>query len=119
MTMTEAERDGAPRLLPWTTEDGRPCFLISDHGDGFLSRRADDVEQVQLAMGSELLGHASEVLEDPKAAVRELRFVGRQLADCLRAALRIAESRGARLGIGADADADTDDEDGDEHAESA
>ena len=115
MTMTEVEKDGAPRLLPWTTEDGRPCFLISGSGDGFLSRRADNLEQVQLAMGSELLGHASEVLEDPKAALRELRFVARHLAHCLRDALRVAESRGARLDFAADAE----DEDGDDHAEIA
>ncbi|WP_164992213.1 hypothetical protein [Streptomyces sp. L2] len=38
-----------PRLLPWAGEGGKPCYLIGD-GAGYLSRVADGVESVQLAM---------------------------------------------------------------------
>ncbi|WP_406122219.1 hypothetical protein [Streptomyces sp. NBC_00989] len=106
MTMTEAERNSAPRLLPWSTEDGKRCFLISDGSDSFLSRRADDVEQMQLALGSELLEQVIEVLEDPTVSPRELRFFGKTLAHALRDTLKVAESRGARLGIAPGMDAD-------------
>ncbi|MFI9390642.1 hypothetical protein ACIG53_07140 [Streptomyces bauhiniae] len=106
MTMNEAEMSGSPRLLPWVSEDGKPCFLSTDRADSFMSRRADMVEQVQLAMGDELLGHVHEVLTDDKATTHELRFVGKQLAASLRDILRVADSRGRRLGVSADADHD-------------
>src|SRR5690606_1671678 len=50
-----------PRLLPWTTPDGRPCYLSTD-GRGYLSTLADSIEAVQLGMGEELLEHAREAL---------------------------------------------------------
>lgn len=46
-----------PRLLPWTTPDGNPCYLSTD-GRGYLSTLADSIEAVQLGLGEQLLEHA-------------------------------------------------------------
>ena len=85
------------RLLPWPSPEGKPCFLRTDHHGGYLSRLADEMETIQLSMGTEVLAHAREVIEDPKASAPELRYVAAQLGACLSDALRVAESRGMRL----------------------
>ncbi|MGK5640669.1 hypothetical protein ACSNOK_20490 [Streptomyces sp. URMC 126] len=87
----------AARLLPWTTEDGKPCLLLTDDRWGHLSRLADDVESLQLALGADVLEYAREVLDDPSAPEHELRFVGVRLSECLRDALSVAKSRGSSL----------------------
>ncbi|QKV92854.1 hypothetical protein HUT19_14720 [Streptomyces sp. NA02950] len=88
------------RLLPWSEPTGKPCYLVSDaEGEGFLSQLADDMEAVQLRMGSELLDHAGALLGDPKVATEELRFLSNRLVEALRDALRVAESRGRRLPV--------------------
>jgi hypothetical protein len=96
------------RLLPWPSPEGKPCFLRTDGHGGYLSRLADDMEAVQLSMGAEVLAHAREVIDDPKASVPELRYAAAQLGACLSDALRVAESRGMRLpsppGVEADED---------------
>ncbi|QHC25899.1 hypothetical protein [Streptomyces sp. GS7] len=95
-----------PRLLPWSGPDGRPCYLLTDRaGGGFVSRRADEVEALQLRMGAGLLEHARAVIDDPAADARQLRFLSAQLSTALHDAVRVAESRGDRL-------ADAEDEDG-------
>lgn len=48
-------------------------------------------------MGAELLGHARALLDDRKADIGEVRFLSERLCEALRDALRVAESRGARL----------------------
>ncbi|MEU0845800.1 hypothetical protein ABZ370_41005 [Streptomyces sp. NPDC005962] len=85
------------RLLPWSSPEGKPCFLSTDGSSSRLSRRADEVEDLQLSMGAELLGHARALLNDRKADVREVRFLAERLCEALRDALRVAESRGERL----------------------
>lgn len=86
------------RLLPWSGPEGKPCYLLTDDGrGGYLSRLADGIESVQLGMGSELLGHAEELIDDPKAGAAELRYLSARLTESLKAAIRVAESRGARL----------------------
>ncbi|MFC5802133.1 hypothetical protein [Streptomyces formicae] len=55
------------------------------------------METAQLAIGADLLGHARDVASDPKASNRELRFTVARLSECLYDALRVADSRGARL----------------------
>jgi hypothetical protein len=85
------------RLLPWPSEGGKPCFLAPGSEGGFLWRLADEMEAVQLTMGTEVLSHARKILSDPKASTTELRYVGARLSECLSDALRVAESRGARL----------------------
>ncbi|CAM5409181.1 hypothetical protein BOQ63_024960 [Streptomyces viridifaciens] len=87
---------GGRRLLPWTTPEGNPCFLVGG-GDGRVSRTADRVERVQLGMAVELLGHAAEMVADRRATAAQLRFLAARLAESLRDVHRIAESRGARI----------------------
>ncbi|WP_307782042.1 hypothetical protein [Streptomyces sp. MBT65] len=84
------------RLLPWTTLDGNPCYVVGD-GAGYVSRMADDVEDVQLGMADELLGHADAILAAHRATGAELRYLARRLVESLSDVRRIAESRGARL----------------------
>jgi hypothetical protein len=85
------------RLLPWTTPDGKPCYLSSGDADSRMNRRADEIEALQLDMGTELLAHARALLGDRSAHAGELRYLAHRLTEALRDALRIAESRGDRL----------------------
>ncbi|WP_420719086.1 hypothetical protein [Streptomyces sp. WM6386] len=57
------------------------------------------MEAAQLAMGTDVLGHARQVLDDPMSPHTEVRYVGIRLAECLADALRVAESRGLRLPV--------------------
>ncbi len=88
-----------PRLLPWPSPDGKPCFLVADtdNGGGYVSRLADELEAVQLATGVDVLALARPLLDDPASPYAEVRFAGLRLAECLTDALRVAESRGMRL----------------------
>ncbi|MPY53890.1 hypothetical protein FPZ41_37160 [Streptomyces sp. K1PN6] len=89
---------GTPlRLLPWTTADGRPCYLSAEEPGGRLSRMADELEAELLGSATYVLDAARPLLDEPGAGKRELRFAGVRLAEALGDALRIAESRGARL----------------------
>ncbi|GAA3190681.1 MULTISPECIES: hypothetical protein [Streptomyces] len=83
---------GDVRVLPWETPDGKTCLLIGD-GKGLVSRVADRVEEVQLGMAAELLGHADVLLDDRRVTGVELRFLATRLAEALRCACRIAEGR--------------------------
>ncbi|MFD4032281.1 hypothetical protein ACFWVP_17575 [Streptomyces sp. NPDC058637] len=85
------------RLLPWPGADGRRAYLATDDATGFVSRLADSIEAAQLDTGAEVLAHVRDLLEVPRATSGELRFAVRRLAECLDDALRVAESRGARL----------------------
>ncbi|MFJ9585362.1 hypothetical protein [Streptomyces acidicola] len=87
----------SPRLLPWPSPGGKPCYLVTDNDGSYLSRLADDLEAVQLAMGADILGLARKVLDDPASPYTEVRYAGLRLAECLTDALRVAESRGMRL----------------------
>lgn len=84
------------RLLPWARPDGGPCYLRTD-GHGYVSRVADQMEAVQLAMRAEVLDCARPIIAAAGATVTELRFAAARLAEYLSDALRIAESRGGRL----------------------
>ncbi len=88
-----------PRLLPWTTPEGKPCYLSTDSDDSLLSRLADDVEAAQLASGEQVLTGARAVLADPKAGEYSVRFALTRAVESLADALRIAASRGARLPV--------------------
>ncbi|MFF6811388.1 hypothetical protein ACFZAG_16065 [Streptomyces sp. NPDC012403] len=85
------------RLLPWSSPDGKPCFLANGVEGGHVSRLADETEARQLAVGLEMLGCARRVLDDPLSPNVEVRYTAVRLAECLADALRIAESRGRRL----------------------
>ncbi|WP_251066515.1 hypothetical protein [Streptomyces sp. ISL-36] len=68
-------------------------------GTGAVSRLADGIESVQLGMAGELLGHADDLLADRRVTSGELRYLAGRLTESLRDVKRIAESRGARLGV--------------------
>lgn len=86
------------RLLPWVSDDGKPCYVVGD-GTGFVSRRADEVEATQLSMADELLGHAADLLGDRAATAPQVRFLAGCLVRALCDVCRVAESRGARLAL--------------------
>ncbi|MEU8785504.1 hypothetical protein [Streptomyces sp. NPDC048637] len=86
-----------PRLLPWTTPDDKPCYLLTDREGSYVAQYADDVEALQLGMGIGLLEHARDLIGDPAADARQLRYLSAQLSAALRDAVRVAESRGERL----------------------
>ncbi|WP_307841447.1 hypothetical protein [Streptomyces endocoffeicus] len=89
-----------PRLLPWNGTNGQPCYLVpGEEGTGHVSKLADEMETFHLRMATELLGHALELLGNPKAEVEELRFLSNRMIEALRDVLRIAESRGLRLDL--------------------
>ncbi|MFE1870234.1 hypothetical protein ACFW9N_04910 [Streptomyces sp. NPDC059496] len=85
------------RLLPWAGPDDKPCYLSADTPTGYLSRLADNTEEIQLGLGSELLAHAVEVLADLDSDSEELRLLATDLTGALRNAVRVATSRGHRL----------------------
>ncbi|MGW0576842.1 hypothetical protein ACWD25_12910 [Streptomyces sp. NPDC002920] len=89
-----------PRLLPWPSPEGKPCYVVGD-GTGYVSRLADEIEGVQLAMAVGLLTHADALLAEGRATDGELRYLARRLTECLRDVTRVAESRGSRLAMGA------------------
>ncbi|WP_234439770.1 hypothetical protein [Streptomyces bicolor] len=85
------------RLLPWTTPDGKPCYLSADSEDSRLSRLADDIEAAQLDSGDQVLVGARAVLADSKAGERAVRFALTRATESLEDVLRIAVSRGERI----------------------
>ncbi|MFF3709053.1 hypothetical protein [Streptomyces phaeochromogenes] len=93
---------GPLRLLPWTTPEGKPCYLSTDSEESRLSRLADDLEAAQLDSGEQVLTGARAVLADTEAGERAVRFALTRAVECLADVLRVAMSRGARIGIGKD-----------------
>jgi hypothetical protein len=87
---------GSWRLLPWTGDGGQPCYVLTD-APGPVSRVADNVESVQIGMADDLLGHAEDLLGEPRVTPAELHFLAGRLAESLRDVKRVAESRGDRL----------------------
>ncbi|MFF2810497.1 hypothetical protein ACFVT2_25665 [Streptomyces sp. NPDC058000] len=85
-----------PRLLPWTRDDGAPCFLITDDPHSRMSLLADDVEEEMLAAAGKLLA-ATDPLPGAEAGRPELRGLVAGLRAALRDVRRIAVSRGERL----------------------
>ncbi|WP_411141320.1 hypothetical protein [Streptomyces sp. x-80] len=73
---------------------------MSDDTNSYLSLLADEMEEVQLSAAEAVLRHTTEMLGDEEASTYELRCAGRCLCESLRDALRVAESRGARLACG-------------------
>ncbi|MEU4027432.1 hypothetical protein [Streptomyces anulatus] len=94
----DSERAEAPamRLLPWSGTGGKPCYVLGD-GTGYVSRKADEVESIQLDMADELLGHAADLLADDEVTGPQVRFLAGRLTESLHQVVRVAESRGSRL----------------------
>ncbi|MFF4286419.1 hypothetical protein ACFY0R_14015 [Streptomyces sp. NPDC001633] len=95
-TPTPTPTTSTPRLLPWTSPDGKPCLLLGD-GDGFISRLADDIEAEQLCYTAELRKEARRMLDGRSWTTGELQLLTVELTEALDAVQRIAESRGERL----------------------
>ena len=93
-----ASGGGGARLLPWTSPEGKPCYLSTDDR-GYLSTLADSIETVQLGMGQELLEYAREATAPgaPTLSATEYRWLACRLTEALADALRVADSRGQRL----------------------
>ncbi|MFG2719601.1 hypothetical protein ACGFW5_15080 [Streptomyces sp. NPDC048416] len=93
-----ASGGGGPRLLPWTSPEGKPCYLSTD-GRGYLSTLADSIETVQLSMGQELLEYARKATAPGVSTLSatEYRWLACRLTEALADALRVADSRGQRL----------------------
>ncbi|WP_078963030.1 hypothetical protein [Streptomyces sp. XY533] len=85
------------RLLPWSGPDDKPCYLSTDGTAGYLSRLADNTEEIQLDLGAALLARAAEVLPYVELDPEELRRLATDLTVALRNAIRVATSRGHRL----------------------
>ncbi|MFC7263797.1 hypothetical protein [Streptomyces lutosisoli] len=86
------------RLLPWTTPEGKPCYLSTNGGgDSRLSLLADDIEAAQLDSGEQVLAGARSVLADPKTGERAVRFALTRATESLEDVLRVAVSRGGRI----------------------
>ncbi|GEC09256.1 hypothetical protein SSP24_69110 [Streptomyces spinoverrucosus] len=88
------------RLLPWTTPEGKPCYLSPDRGRGLLSRLPDDIEEAQISSGEHVLAGARAVLADHRAGERAVRFALTRATESLEDVLRVAVSRGARIEVG-------------------
>src|SRR5205823_2487519 len=101
LRMSVAEEPPAPddklRLLPWTTPEGKPCYLSTDSDGSRLSLLADDMEAAQLDSGEQVLVGARAVLADAKAGERAVRFALTRAVESLADVLRVALSRGHRI----------------------
>lgn len=95
------------RLLPWSSPDGNPCFLVSD-GTGYVSRLADEMEEAQLDSAAELLAEAHRILDARTWTPGEIHLLAVELTSSLADVHRVAESRGARLPVPDDAVRDGD-----------
>lgn len=85
------------RLLPWSTPDGKPCYLSTEQPDSLMSLVADDIETDQLCNATEVVAEAQAVLDDPAAGPLSLRLALQRTTASLGEVLRIAYSRGVRL----------------------
>ncbi|MGG2461664.1 hypothetical protein ACO0M4_17920 [Streptomyces sp. RGM 3693] len=99
--------DGA-RLLPWTSWDGKPCYLVRGNGTGYVSRLADRVEAEQMTSAAELIEDAYRILADRTWTPGEIHLLAVELNDRLAKVHRVSESRGARLLLLEDAEDEDD-----------
>ncbi|GAA2635770.1 hypothetical protein [Streptomyces axinellae] len=89
------------RLLPWTSDTGKPCYvpLCAEGGGGPVSAIADTVEACQVADGWDVLAEAEDVLANPAAGPLALRLTLGTAVRAFGSVIRVAESRGQRLGL--------------------
>ncbi|WP_257980846.1 hypothetical protein [Streptomyces sp. CB02959] len=103
------------RLLPWSSPEGKPCYLIGGTGTGYVSRLADRVEAEQMDAAAECIEEAGDVLSGRAWTPGELHLLAVELNVHLARIHRVSESRGARL-VQWEGERDGDDE-GDEDGE--
>ncbi|WP_438486144.1 hypothetical protein [Streptomyces sp. S186] len=97
------------RLLPWTSPDGKPCYLLGGTGTGYVSRLADKVEAEQMHSAAELIEDAGNILAARSWTPGEIHLLAVELNDHLAKVHRVSQSRGARLLL-MENDPDEDDE---------
>ncbi|MFI5704063.1 hypothetical protein ACIA78_28965 [Streptomyces xanthochromogenes] len=85
------------RLLPWTSVEGKRCYLSPDSTGSGLSRLADELEEAQTSSAEDVLTGGRAVLDNPGASIDELRFALARTREALSEVLLIAESRGYRV----------------------
>jgi hypothetical protein len=85
------------RRLPFNGPEGKPAFIPSN-SEGPISLLADALEAEQLEIGETILALVLPMLEVELTA-DEARYMLRRVTECLTDALRVAESRGQRLGL--------------------
>lgn len=91
--------DTSLRRLPWTGEDGRPCYLSTD-GTGPVSRLANRVEIMRLGAAGGSLDQAQDVFADfGRDPEPELGSPDGQLADALWGALTQSSTPLQALGL--------------------
>ncbi|MBO8186785.1 hypothetical protein [Streptomyces spirodelae] len=86
------------RLLPWTSDTGKPCYLAPGADDGMISALADAAEDRQIGEAARVLRECEAVLAQPAAGALALRLALTAAARALRDVARVAHSRGLRLG---------------------
>jgi hypothetical protein len=84
------------RLLPWLSPEGKSVYLRTDR-IGFVSEVADDVEEIIVETGAELLRRTRSELAERELSASESRSLVITLVKALDDALRVAECRGGRL----------------------
>ncbi|MER7984173.1 hypothetical protein ABTY53_00995 [Streptomyces noursei] len=99
------------RLLPWTSWDGKPCYLLGGNGTGYVSRLADKVEAEQMHAAAELIDEACGILAGRTWTPGEIHLLAVELNSHLAKVHRVSQSRGARL-LQLESDPDEDDEGG-------
>lgn len=100
MTMgKEARYQGDMRLLPWASDTGKPCYVPLTAEGGPVSAIADAVEGEQVADAQAVLAEAESILANPAAGALALRLALGAAVRVLGGVIRVAESRGQRLGL--------------------
>ncbi|MBE9498471.1 hypothetical protein ITI46_31870 [Streptomyces oryzae] len=86
------------RLLPWASDNGNPCYL-NGSADSAMAMYADEVEEAQLEDGDDALKWAVQVLDEVEVNTEDddRTKALKVAAAALSNALRVADSRGARL----------------------
>lgn len=84
------------RLLPWLSPEGKTAHLRTDRV-GFVSELADDVEEIIVETGAELVQRTRSELAEHELSASQLRSLVITLVKALDDALRVAECRGGRL----------------------
>ncbi|MFB7633703.1 hypothetical protein ACFC0M_22560 [Streptomyces sp. NPDC056149] len=85
------------RLLPWTSLDGKPCYLLGGDGTGYVSRLADAIEAEQMDSAAALIEEARGILAGRAWTPGEIHLLAVELNANLANVRRVSESRGARL----------------------
>ncbi|MET7837732.1 hypothetical protein ABZT45_03775 [Streptomyces sp. NPDC005356] len=86
------------RRLPWSTADGRPCYV--PQGVGIINELADAVEAEIITTAVNDGAGALLGAEDPHATKENLRQAARRLAYALDDVVRVAELRAERTASG-------------------